>query len=340
MNIDVGQRKPLVIYHGPVCNDGFGAALAAHVGLSYEAEYYPMNYGKLRDEFMMGTAEHTDLIRDRDVYVLDFSFKYYQLMVMADIAKKVVMIDHHKTAAIEIAEHIGLDSKDKLWRHRSLDGKLEIMYDEMTSGAVQAWRYFAGPDAEMPKLFQALGDYDMWRFSEGGYADCLSLALNTMPKDLRKWQMYINNVECDKLALQGEMLLAYLQQRMDEMISHCLNVEIEGYKLKFINAPYFMASRLGNKIAKAWPLDECHCACVYTITPQGSVILSFRSVNGSARMFAQELGGGGHDNAAGAEVPLITFMKHIYPVPYADMLTRGRMQGSTQPGQTALNQRS
>lgn len=328
MNANVEQRKPLVIYHGPVCNDGFGAALAAYVGLGYEADFYPMNYGKLRDDFM-GEEVHQQLVKDRDVYVLDFSFKYHQLMVMADIAKKVVMIDHHKTAAIEIADQIGFNQDDKLWRYRSVDGKLEIMYDETTCGAVQTWRYFAGPDAGMPLLFHALGMYDMWQFKEGDFADCLQLALNTMPKDLRTWQVYIDNDRCSQLSLQGGMLLAYLNQRMDEMMQHCLNVEIAGHKFKFVNAPYFMASRLGNKIARAWPETECECACVYTIMPEGKVILSFRSVNGSARGFAQELGGGGHDNAAGAELPLITFMKHVFPLPYADIMARGYQTGDT-----------
>ena len=67
--------KPLVIYHGGGCTDGFGAAFAAWLKLGDEAEYLPMEYMRATD----GVTEFHERVKidcsigERDVYILDFS---------------------------------------------------------------------------------------------------------------------------------------------------------------------------------------------------------------------------------------------------------------------------
>ena len=84
--------KPLVIYHAD-CTDGFGAAFAAWLKLGDEAEYLPMRYGqaKLHEALPFNPL-------NREIYILDFSFERQIMEFIFKDAKRVVWLDHHKTA--------------------------------------------------------------------------------------------------------------------------------------------------------------------------------------------------------------------------------------------------
>lgn len=91
--------RPLVIYHAN-CADGFAAAFAAWLKLGDDAEYVPMQYGK-DDVFKIPpwTA--------RDVYILDFSLPRDYMDKIFSEAKRVVWLDHHKTALRECENQKG-----------------------------------------------------------------------------------------------------------------------------------------------------------------------------------------------------------------------------------------
>ena len=86
--------KPLVIYHDN-CGDGFGAAFAAWLKLGDDAEYCACQYGD--KNFVIPP------LKDRDVYILDFSFTRETMNVFFEDAKRVVWLDHH-TSSRPIAE--------------------------------------------------------------------------------------------------------------------------------------------------------------------------------------------------------------------------------------------
>ena len=75
--------KPLVIYHGN-CADGFGVAWVIW-NKHPDWEFYPGVYGE----------EPPDVI-DRQVILVDFSYSYHQLCLMGNVAKSILMLDHHK----------------------------------------------------------------------------------------------------------------------------------------------------------------------------------------------------------------------------------------------------
>ena len=82
--------KPLVIYHAN-CTDGFGAAFAAWLKLGDEAEYLPMEYGRVPLHIPTTCA-------DREVYILDFSFPRITMDAIFMYAKRVVWLDHHRSS--------------------------------------------------------------------------------------------------------------------------------------------------------------------------------------------------------------------------------------------------
>ena len=97
--------KPLVIYHAN-CADGFGAAFAAWLKLGDEAEYVPMQYGKIDFDFEGGffnLGKHEadnpcTFVAGRDVYILDFSLPREHMDYVFAHAKRVVWLDHHASS--------------------------------------------------------------------------------------------------------------------------------------------------------------------------------------------------------------------------------------------------
>ncbi len=84
--------KPLVIYHAS-CADGFGAAFAAWLKLGDEAEYVPCSYG---EDYAL--SENTFEFKDRELYILDFSFPRGVMDMLFAGAKRVVWLDHHASS--------------------------------------------------------------------------------------------------------------------------------------------------------------------------------------------------------------------------------------------------
>ena len=83
------RDKHIVVYHGG-CIDGFTSAWVAWrymLSQGIDAEYYPAYFG----------GEVPD-VRDKHVYMLDFSYPREQILAMKALAKSFLILDHHKTA--------------------------------------------------------------------------------------------------------------------------------------------------------------------------------------------------------------------------------------------------
>jgi oligoribonuclease NrnB/cAMP/cGMP phosphodiesterase (DHH superfamily) len=165
------------LYHSD-CLDGFGAAFAlwlyykkryAHLPSPPSLSFMPVKYG----EAFPAEPEPGDVI-----YILDFSFPREVLELHAQ-DKKIVVIDHHKTAAENLrrlpSSPIPL-SPTGIVAH----------FDMNKSGAVMAWEYFF-PDEPVPMLLQHIQDRDLWRFEIPGTRE-LTEALFYRPRTLPEWE--------------------------------------------------------------------------------------------------------------------------------------------------------
>lgn len=88
-----GDPTPLVLYHGRNCPDGFAAALAAWRFYGPAVEMRGLDHGEIT------TAADLPDLAGRYVYVLDFSFPPDILRAIDDAAARLVLLDHHKSAA-------------------------------------------------------------------------------------------------------------------------------------------------------------------------------------------------------------------------------------------------
>lgn len=149
--------KPLVIYHAS-CADGFGAAFAAWLKLGDEAEYVPMRYNE---------TYHPASIKNRDIYILDFSFPREIMDHIFANAKRVVWLDHHKTA---FEMWCGKYEKGMRFSHTNGcygDENFDIILDDNKSGAYLAWKWFHSC-TEVPMFIKLIDTRDRWVFEIPG----------------------------------------------------------------------------------------------------------------------------------------------------------------------------
>lgn len=268
--------KPVVIYHSP-CPDGFTAAWAIWL-IHPEAE------------FVQGVYGHPPIdVTDRDVIMVDFSYKRDVTMKLIQAARSTLILDHHKTAEAELA---GLDV---------------ATFDMNKSGARLAWDHFH-PGIEAPTLVKYVEDRDLWRFSLKDSEDINSYIMS-WPYDFEVWNKTATELAEGSLdsriglihvALKGAAINRKQTRDIEEIIGVCKHrAVIGGHEVWCANLPYTMASQGCNLMAEGEPF-----AASYYCRGDGKYVYSLRSHEGGADVseIAKSYGGGGHKHAAGFEM--------------------------------------
>lgn len=263
---------PTVLYHAN-CPDGFCAAWAARRAL-HDCIAIPVNYG---------TEPPWEHIRGRDVAIVDFSYPRAVLEAIHEDAHSLVVLDHHKTAAADLA------------------GLPYVKFDQDHSGAYLAWTHF-NQHQTVPDLVRYVEDRDLWRFKLESSKE-VSAGLRLVPYEFEAWDILFGTPgHIATLRDQGKLILKYDDQILERQMANVRFVELKGYKVAIISASV-LQSELGNLICKRLP--EVHCCLMYfdRPAPDGSVRQwSLRSIGDvDVSKIAQEFGGGGHKNAAGFE---------------------------------------
>ena len=161
----VDDPRPLILYHGRNCSDGFGAALAAWLFYGPEVEMRGLDHGEIQSIDDLGE------VRGRTVYMLDFAFGPELTAALDERAAKLVVLDHHKSAA------------EKLTGFQCRCGV--VHFDMHHSGARLAWEFFH-PEKPVPALIRYIEDRDIWKWEFAESAAFLA-ALEMEPRDLLRW---------------------------------------------------------------------------------------------------------------------------------------------------------
>jgi oligoribonuclease NrnB/cAMP/cGMP phosphodiesterase (DHH superfamily) len=283
--------KILCIYHGN-CQDGFGAAWAVRHALGRHVEFYAGIHQN----------EPPD-VAGRHVLLVDFSYKRPVLIEMAAVARSIVILDHHKTAAQDLA---GFREPAPFVEWRIGDGPLvegdaepiAALFDMERSGAGLAWDFFHDGEAR-PHLINHIEDRDLWRFQFPA-TRAIAATLFSYPYDFDVWDglMAANMVT---LAVEG----AAIERKHHKDIAELVGVTkrrmvIGGHDVPVANLPYTLTSDAGHMMAQGEPFAAC-----YWDTPDGRVF-SLRSADGGLDVseIAKAYGGGGHRTASGFRMPI------------------------------------
>lgn len=257
------NKKNLVIYHGGNCSDGFGAAYAAWKQLGDTADYVPMVYG---EDFMPS-------FKDKNVYILDFSFPkdiYEDILKQAD---KVKLLDHHKTAM------------------QSLCGCKGCFFDLNKSGAVLAWEHF-NPHKPVPQFIRLIQDGDLWKFKYPETKPFYS-AVNMIEKRFALWSQFEDENYLKQFIENGKLILQNFEMQLKDMIKEAKPVSLLGHQGLMINATGAFASDLGNMLS-----EKSGTFALVWYEKKDGIKCSLRSVSTfDCSTIAQAFGGGGHPQA-------------------------------------------
>lgn len=274
----------LCIYHGN-CADGFGAAWAVRHALN------------LRDDQFFA-ATHGDpppVVEGKRVVMVDFAYKRPVIDELAGAAKSILILDHHKSAADDLA---GLP--EPLQDGRIPKGGVYALFDMERSGACIAWDYFHY--ATRPPLIDIIEDRDLWRFRLPGTRE-IQAVLFSYPYDFKIWDrlMMAGAEEAGQLFDEG----AAIERKHHKDIAELVRVTerlllIGGYTVPVANLPYTMSSDAAHLMAENAPFAAC-----YWDTPAGRVFsLRSRRDGVDVSAIATAYGGGGHKHAAGFRMPI------------------------------------
>ncbi len=332
--------KPLVIYHAN-CADGFGAAFAAWLKLGDEAEYLPMQYGKDTDNWYYHTFAQDEVVStldNREIYILDFSLPKNMMDYLFAHAKRVIWLDHHKTAFELWCD--GFEKGDRFEAGPTPQGS-HIILDDNKSGAMLAWEYFH-PGTEVPRLIRHIDDYDRWQFKIEGTKEFNKALWSYAPWSFALWQGFVfpqkhplsraaaeqlMEAELDLLAgyyAEGRAILRAHEQNVQAVVKgSARECEIEHKRYshedelpictKFpglaANCPPHLTSDVGHELAnQSGTFGLC-----WTLKKEGMVAQCSLRSNGEydVSAIAKALGGGGHRNAAGFEVPIEVLLEWL-----------------------------
>lgn len=274
--------KPICIYHGK-CADGFTAAWAVYRALGNEIEFHAGIYGEAPPD-----------VTGRDVIIVDFSYKRPVLMELAAKANTVLVLDHHKTAAEDLA---GFPSAVEIPGE-----KIAVIFDMDRSGAGITWDYFH-PTSPRPWLINYVEDRDLWRFRLEHSRE-VNAAIFSYEYTFENWDFLAKMAELGSalpLAEAGRAIERKHHKDVAELVGVCKRrMKIGGQEVWGASIPYTLTSDAGNLMAQGEPFAAC-----YWDTPKGRVF-SLRSTEQGADVsaIAKQYGGGGHKNASGFQVPL------------------------------------
>ena len=272
--------QPLVIYHGRNCPDGFAAALAAWIYYGAQAEFLGLDHGDVK------TLADLPALAGRAVYILDFSFAAELLHAIAEQAAKLVLLDHHQSAAEKLSGFVCRCG--------------ELHFDRSKSGARMAWEFFL-PQRPLPALVRFIEDRDIWVWQYPESPAFLA-ALDMEPFAFARWEQLA--------ALDASGLQAFMArgQAMDEkfnklardLLDNAVALRFNGIDGVMLNAPSAFHSVLGDWLTQ----QGARFALLWTVGKGAVVKAGLRSQPGfDCIALAESMGGGGHAQACGFKMP-------------------------------------
>lgn len=283
------MKKTIVgIYHKN-CTDGTAAA-AILLRKFPDIKLFPLVHSHTEDDL-----EHIHRVAGEggEIYFVDFAAGVEEFL---DKGHDIIVLDHH----------IGI--KEKMEKLADENKKLTYIFNNDKSGASLAWSYFFGNEKE-PEIIKYIEDSDLWT---GNYGDDTKYVTNYLSMFTNSPEQMLKFIESDitEIKEKGEIIAQYADNQIDR-----LTESIQEIKLRigeFIIPAYNITiyeSSVGNKLSKI------HDKAVAMFTIKGdSVNFSFRGEddnNPTALELAKLIGGGGHKNAAGANIPLKDFLNMI-----------------------------
>lgn len=272
------------IYHHP-CADGFGAAYSVWKRFGNLVNFQPRQYGSFPPN-----------CRDKNVLIVDFSFPKDVIESLAEKARQVVILDHHKTAMEDLSgfPKIGIDEDPS-----DRGEKILVHFDMNRSGASLAWR-FCHKTNWTPSIISYIEDRDLWLHSLPDTKE-INIAIASYDMDFELWDRLAEG-NLDEIVHEGKAILRHSTKVCKAIASSATVGGWEGFDgVPVVNCPSIYSSDVGNYLLSVYP--KAPFSVCYNVNGPMTVF-SLRSDD--SRLDVSEIckrfGGGGHRNAAGFKI--------------------------------------
>ena len=275
------MSEKLIIYHAS-CTDGFTAAWVC------------LRFTDFREATILGArfGQPAPDVAGKDVLIVDFSYPRTELLRMAETAKSLRVLDHHKTAEADLS---GLDF---------------CVFDMERSGCGLAWDLVAAPIAAEPRpwLVNAVEDKDLWRFKLPDTKHILAY-VGAQPLTMERWDaIFAEGPEA--AATAGKAIQDYIDHYGVQLREQTRVERIAGFDVPTVNAPHMNMSEHLNELLNEH--SDAPFVAGYFRSSDGVWQFSLRSTDSRVDVseVAAGFGGGGHRNAAGFQVVRLPWDLH------------------------------
>ncbi len=275
------MSEKLIIYHAS-CTDGFTAAWVC------------LRFTDFREATILGAkfGQPAPDVAGKDVLIVDFSYPRTELLRMAETAKSLRVLDHHKTAEADLS---GLDF---------------CVFDMDRSGCGLAWDLVAAPIAAEPRpwLVNAVEDKDLWRFKLPDTKHILAY-VGAQPLTMERWDAIFAEGP-GAAATAGKAIQDYIDHYGVQLREQTRVERIAGFDVPTVNAPHMNMSEHLNELLNEH--SDAPFVAGYFRSSDGVWQFSLRSTDSRVDVseVAAGFGGGGHRNAAGFQVGRLPWDLH------------------------------
>lgn len=296
----MSQKIPQIVLFHADCYDGFAAAWAIEIARAEanapDITWVPVQYNK-----PLPPIDY----RCELLYIVDFSLPSEQLDQLSALAGKIVILDHHKSAAEHLADvqkiYLGQDPME-------LPYDVLAHFDMEHSGAVLTWKHFR-PEEGVPMLLQYIQDRDLWKWVLpeskwiNAYIGANPMAFETfdrMNHELHKDRERVEAVGLGITQYQEKLIKQIIESARVTSFTMHDNVPVPCVAVR---SPV-LQSEVGNALCEHFP--EVKFAIIYSDIPgdMANIKWSLRSIGEfDVTQITKRYGGGGHRNAGGMTTP-------------------------------------
>lgn len=273
----MNDKQTVILYHGSMCPDGFGAAYSAWKKFGDTAEYVTLSRGE---------EVPLEIVRGKEVYFLDFVYDDVETMKRyEEAAKSLTALDHH-TGVRQVTESMK-----------------SHVFDHYRSGAGIAWDYFH-PGTKRPRLIDLLEDDDLFNFKYPDTRPMLAY-LGLHPFDFQFWDEVVATLEdaekSETLLAKARVFGECFEKLANISVEKAKKIRFEGYETSFAIAhPYKpIVSLVGNLLARKLP----PIALVVSAHPNGYGVSIRGDGSVDVSKIAAKYGGNGHPDSSGFLIP-------------------------------------
>ena len=270
----MNNRKKVCVYHAG-CLDGFTAAYI----VKNEMPTTVLVEGRYGEKIDLKEMEGNDII------FVDFSTKREEMLAIAEVARSVLVLDHHASAEKEL-DGIAEEAEN-----------ISVVFDMERSGAMIAWDYYFMFDS-VPEIVKLVQDRDLWQFKYDR-TKAVTAYMYTLPQTMDMWD-WLFAADIRDLELRGESILLKIASDVKSILQVAsFEAVVDGNVVRVANVPHLLASDSGHAMLED---GKYPFSVTYFIGKDQKYHYSFRA-NGEYDVseLARKYGGGGHPNAAGAE---------------------------------------